>query len=709
MDVLTISYLVGFPLLLLILLFIKAKPIPKGEWNDDFLGLKQTKAIQGFCALCIVFHHMSQKTAAPWLPKEYIIHGLDVFIDMGCMFVGVFLFFSGYGLYKSYKSKENYLDNRFIGSHYWPILLALLTSGLTFWLVGRVTSPYTWYIYAILYLYLAFYVCFKFCKNDKLAIFFVGVAVVLYAVVCDRLFLGGWWFNTVGLFPIGILLAKNEQKFTEALKKGYVIRLLASIATAVGMWYASKLLDNAAYRAADMLSYQVFRIGVVAAQFISCVGFVGIVLLAGMKIKFGNKILSFLGSMTLELYLIHGVFVQLFGYSFVYDNKHFFYIKNIPLYVVVVLACGILAAFLLNLLHRTVADMLGEYSDMRNFLITFGKRLVKIAIGLVVIIILSTVYLAIDSHNTEADRRADVQKFSDENITYAEVDGKKMAAFISGEGEKTVVYMRGMYDPCPTMSAQYMAERLSKHCKVVVLDYFGSGFSDDADTERSVENITYEIHTALHDLGIKKGYILMPQYISGLYAQYYVNQYPDEVVGVIGLDTEVTSVWESSLKRQRISPMAYKWSCEVKGRRYDRALRIAYKLGYHKVLWPLVQGIYSTGFYDKDMTAPETVFFSRYYSANAADELRHEYDSYMLVKDMKYPENISVVDMLSIETSRAYEKVGVNWAGMHSDVCATPEQYSARYVVDMIYCQVANPVPICDAVDKLELPEAQTK
>ena len=90
-----------YPLLILLILW-GCKWFPKGHWNEEALSIKQTKALQGFCAVCIMLHHIGQKTCAPWLPSEVITHGLDAFVPIGYLLVGIFLFCSGFGLYKSY-------------------------------------------------------------------------------------------------------------------------------------------------------------------------------------------------------------------------------------------------------------------------------------------------------------------------------------------------------------------------------------------------------------------------------------------------------------------------------------------------------------------------------------------------------------------------------------------------------------------------------
>jgi peptidoglycan/LPS O-acetylase OafA/YrhL len=100
-------YLVYFSLGLLI--FFGARSTGKGVWNEEYTSLKQTKILEGITALGIALHHMAQKTCAPWLQRSYIVNGLDFFIPMGYMFVAVFLFCSGLGLYKSFKTKPDYL------------------------------------------------------------------------------------------------------------------------------------------------------------------------------------------------------------------------------------------------------------------------------------------------------------------------------------------------------------------------------------------------------------------------------------------------------------------------------------------------------------------------------------------------------------------------------------------------------------------------
>lgn len=119
------------------------------------------------------------------------------------------------------------------------------------------------------------------------------------------------------------------------------------------------------------------------------------------------------------------------------------------------------------------------------------------------------------------------------------VDGKNMQAYVTGSGKKTIVLLSGLGTASPITDFMPLAERLSKDYKVVILEYFGYGFSDTTKKERSNENIVNEIRAALKELKISGPYILMPHSISGVYAMYYAINYPKEVEAIIGIDQSI--------------------------------------------------------------------------------------------------------------------------------------------------------------------------
>ena len=93
-------------------------------------------------------------------------------------------------------------------------------------------------------------------------------------------------------------------------------------------------------------------------QWASAFFFVVFCFLLMMKVKLGNKVLAWLGGVTLEFYLMHGIFVELFGYNFLDISKSIVYIKSVPLFIAAVLGCAVPATLLFRLLWKKVTVLL---------------------------------------------------------------------------------------------------------------------------------------------------------------------------------------------------------------------------------------------------------------------------------------------------------------------------------------------------------------
>lgn len=353
------------------------------NFNEEFLSLKQTKAVQGFLAICIMLHHIAQKTCASWIqPQSRIVHGLDIFVNAGFLLVSVFLFFNGYGVYKSFHSKENYL-NGFIKKRILPVVLALYTTTLIFFvarlLIGEkmdgkqialyltsidLCNPNTWYVIVLPFFYLAFYLSFKFIKKDGLAVFATTAFVIAYIVLGtnidhnDYWLRGEWWYNCVILFPVGIIFAKFENKIVPHLQKFYWVYFAVAFIGYYPVYrWSQGVCGRFGYYGEEWLPHNIVvmnRLISVSSQAVVTTLFVLCVLLLSMKLKVGNKFINFMGTITLEFYLIHGLFVELFGWQFDGGVRSPHHIKYVIVYVLVVFALGVPSAILLKHIHEII-------------------------------------------------------------------------------------------------------------------------------------------------------------------------------------------------------------------------------------------------------------------------------------------------------------------------------------------------------------------
>jgi len=121
---------------------------------------------------------------------------------------------------------------------------------------------------------------------------------------------------------------------------------------------------------------------------------------------------------------------------------------------------------------------------------------------------------------------------------HVSVDGKNMNVLIQGEGEETIVLLPGFGTATPALDFKLLIDQLSPFYKVVAIEPFGYGLSDETEKERTTENIVGEIHEALQQLNINR-YIFMGHSITGIYGIDYVNKYPNEVTAFVGIDSSV--------------------------------------------------------------------------------------------------------------------------------------------------------------------------
>lgn len=161
------------------------------------------------------------------------------------------------------------------------------------------------------------------------------------------------------------------------------------------------------------------------------------------------------------------------------------------------------------------------------------KKIIKILRNILIVILALLIIISIVGQVRKYLERNEVKPLG----ILVNVDGKKMHVYSEGHGKKTIVLMPGLGSIAPSIDFKPLINELKKDFKVVVVEPFGYGFSEETFEERTVENIIDETRMALKKAKIRGPYILMPHSISGVYAQYYASTYPDEVDAIIMLDT----------------------------------------------------------------------------------------------------------------------------------------------------------------------------
>lgn len=327
---------------MVVLLLLGAKFYKRGQWNEEFLDYGQTKYFQGFLAVCIMLHHIGQEMGASW--QTYTLYpGLEFFIPLGYVIVSIFMFCSGYGLFVSYEQKPNYLSKGFFRRRVLPLIIGFYASAWIFFIARlimgqkisgmdklffltgvKLSNPYGWFAFVMPLFYLIYYLAFKFSKKPILVTTLCVFAYTFLGTCIDHndyLMTGEWWYNCVHMFWIGMLIAKYRDKLIQWAKKLYALKLIIFIVLLQGSWYLVQFLlakysYYGEYSGLPMKITVTYRWICLIGDMLYTALFTFTVLMIGMKVRIGNKFLGFMGTITFEFYLIHGLVIEFFAYRF---------------------------------------------------------------------------------------------------------------------------------------------------------------------------------------------------------------------------------------------------------------------------------------------------------------------------------------------------------------------------------------------------------
>lgn len=103
------------------------------------------------------------------------------------------------------------------------------------------------------------------------------------------------------------------------------------------------------------------------------------------------------------------------------------------------------------------------------------------------------------------------------------------------DGGPTVVAEAGAYGNSLTWGR--IQPELARYGQVCVYDRAGLGWSDRGPGPRTGRRIASELHTLLQKADVKGPFVLVGHSLGGLYVRLYASQYPEDVAGVVLVDS----------------------------------------------------------------------------------------------------------------------------------------------------------------------------
>lgn len=318
-----------------------------------------------------------------------------------------------------------------------------------------------------------------------------------------------------------------------------------------------------------------------------------------------------------------------------------------------------------------------------------GRKVLKIVkwllFGILMLLIVGSVWNAI-CRNLE---KGDVKGAYGKEVT---VSGKQMIVDIAGEnGAPVIVLLPGYGSPSPVLEFQPLSDRLSKNFQVITIEPFGYGLSDGTKEERTVEAVSEELHECVQKLGVKE-YYLMGHSLSGVYALYWANQYPEEVEGYIGLDPSVPKMTDES--PYPISMMTLNKLSTYLGKAMNfvgltrlLAAGDAKKAIYADLTYPYTK---------EELEAFRILTLDYAQNGTVLQELNQMGRNLETIRDMKFPAQIPVLEFLSGDNCVTMP----NWEQLHKDTIVEEENEEIRILDGGHYVHLEHPKEIAERVEE---------
>jgi len=332
-----------FTLILLVLLLFPSAWKWKG-FHEKPLSKEQTNSLRGIFAVCIMGGHISLY----WSAHSFGFSPLNAFwMTAGTWSTAVFFFLSGFGLVQQKNARPDYLHG-FLQKRMTKILVPFLSILTIYYFVSGNFTPVweifrdysqknplnsnSWFIWAILYFYFLFWLTGRWIKARSVSFLLLLCGTGLYVESLDLIFhFAGWWFYTCVLFPLGVAWGNWENSLEPLVKKVYWL-ILPATWLGFGMFYL-KILPS-------------FHLPETLIMGCTAICWVLGVLLLGMKFQPRGKIWDFTGKISLEIYLIHGLWLTLCNQPFFWTHPWTF--------PVTVCGLSILSAAILHKIFRAL-------------------------------------------------------------------------------------------------------------------------------------------------------------------------------------------------------------------------------------------------------------------------------------------------------------------------------------------------------------------
>jgi pimeloyl-ACP methyl ester carboxylesterase len=238
---------------------------------------------------------------------------------------------------------------------------------------------------------------------------------------------------------------------------------------------------------------------------------------------------------------------------------------------------------------------------------------------------------------------------------YSTNDGTAvMNIYEVGESNSTIVILPGYAVTSPVLEYKALADSLSSNFKVEIVEYLGYGYSNSTTDERTSENIINEIRQALASAKVSGPYILLSFSTSSIYANYYAQNFPDEVSGIISIDGMYADSLKNANYKEKYLPNLITNIKFYSVASYSGIFRWMTYLKPEAFNLDKMQS--NSSYSSEDLKLYRTVLANKFLSKAMRNEISKLQDNMESVKNYTYSENLQTLQILTEDTIDEYSQ-----------------------------------------------------
>lgn len=339
-----------------VLVIIPFKIAPSKRIHEDYLSVENTTVLRGIMAIGIIIHHMSERVTGGFLFPQMV--------RAGYLFVCSFFFLSGYGLIVQYQKRGDTYLKGFLRKRLLYLIIVYVLDVLLYavfdLLLGKphsvleiLQSLYqdgiaknAWYMIVIIIFYVCFWLVFRFAskwsiKKKILMVFLCQIAFIGYCLLTGK---GSVWYISNFGFSLGMYWACEKDRINTFAKQHY-FWLFGGVTIGFVLF---SVLPLGLARIPFVVEYaDVIK---TICRLISSPLSSAMLMTILMKIHLSGKIWKYLGKISLEIYLLHGIAYTIF-------RSDYIYISSEGLWVLCTIASAIIIAIPANILNQRIAQL----------------------------------------------------------------------------------------------------------------------------------------------------------------------------------------------------------------------------------------------------------------------------------------------------------------------------------------------------------------